>query len=53
MFMNQFWVTEKLLHTVGWTKNQIKKYKQEEIENIKKGLSFKFTPCFYAIGKKI
>ena len=30
-----------------------KLYKKVEIERIKSGLSFHFTPCFNAIGKKI
>lgn len=52
-FTNEFWVIEKVFSKYGWTKEQIEKYKYEEIERIKSGLSFHFTPCFYAIGKKI
>jgi len=50
MFLNQFWVLEKLFQKNGWTKEQIKKYKTEEIKRIENGLSFSFTPCFYAIA---
>lgn len=53
MFLNQFWVLEKLFQKDGWTKEQIKKYKTDEIKRIENGLSFSFTPCFYAIGRKI
>ena len=53
MFLNQFWVLEKLFQKNGWTKKQIKEYKSEEIKRIENGLSFSFTPCFYAIGRKI
>lgn len=53
MFLTQFWVLEKLFQKNGWTKEQIKKYKTEEIKRIENGLSFSFTPCFYAIGRKI
>lgn len=53
MFLNNFWVLEKIFLKNGWTKEQIEKYKLEEIEKIKKGLRFHFTCCFYAIGRKI
>ncbi len=52
MFLNQFWVLEKLFQKNGWTKEQIKKYKLEETHRIENGLSFSFTPCFYSIGRK-
>jgi ubiquinone/menaquinone biosynthesis C-methylase UbiE len=52
MFLKDFWLFEKLLIKRGWTDERIKKYKIEEIERIKSGLSFHFTPCFYAIGRK-
>jgi len=51
-FLNQFWVSEKLLEKDGWTKKLIEDYKQEEIKRLKDGLSFCFPPCFYAIGRK-
>jgi ubiquinone/menaquinone biosynthesis C-methylase UbiE len=52
-FNKMFWVYEKLLKKNGWSKDEIVKYKKNEAEKIKKGLSFHFPPCFYAIGKKI
>lgn len=53
MFLNDFWVLKKLFQKNGWTNEEIEKYKQEELERIKNGLRFSFTPCFYAIGKKV
>ena len=44
---------EKLLKKDGWTSEKIEKYREEQIMMIKSKMCFKFTPCFYAIGKKI
>lgn len=52
-FLRDFWVFEKLFKKANWTEGQVQKFKEEEIERIKKGLSFHFPPCFYAIGRKI
>jgi len=51
-FENQFWTTRKVLKSGGWNKEQIEKWKRERMDKIKKGLSFGFLPCFYAIGEK-
>ena len=51
-FLSNFWVREKLLKKNGWTNEQIDKYRSENIEMIKNGLSFCFEPGFYAIGRK-
>ena len=52
-FMEDFWIFEKVFKTAGWSQKRIEKYKRDTRNRIKKGLSFSFTPCFYAIGKKI
>jgi len=52
-FYKLFWVYEKLLKKNGWSDEEIKKYKHNESEKIRKGLCFHFPPCFYAIGKKV
>jgi ubiquinone/menaquinone biosynthesis C-methylase UbiE len=53
LFEKDFWLFEKLLKNRDWTDEQIEKYKSDEIERIKSGLCFHFTPCFYAIGRKL
>ena len=53
MFVKDFWLLDKLLKKNKWTEEQIERYKEEEVKKIKRGLSFHFIPCFYAIGRKI
>lgn len=53
MFLKDFWLFEKLLQNEGWTRERIENYKQDVAQRIKDGLCFSFTPCFYAIGRKI
>ena len=52
-FLNHFWFTKNFLSRMGWTEQQIEDYKEEQIELIEKRLSFRFTPFFYALGRKI
>lgn len=52
-FLNHFWFTENFLSRMGWAEQEIKDYKEEQIELIEKRLSFRFTPFFYALGRKI
>jgi len=52
-FDREFWVFEKLFLKDGWNGEEIEKYRNDERERIKNGLSFHFNPCFYAIGKKV
>ncbi len=52
-FLSDFWNLQKLLDREGWSQQQIDRYKEEEIERLKNGQSFHFTPCFYAIGMKV
>jgi len=52
-FKDDFWIFEKAFQKAHWAKNQIEDYRKQQIEKIQKGLSLKFTPCFYAIGRKM
>ena len=52
-FEQEFWILEKSFKQHGWAEEQILKYKSEQAELIKSGLSFRFSPCFYAIGEKV
>lgn len=51
-YEKNFWVNEKIMKKNGWTEDQIKSFKEEHVEKIKKGLFFSFPVCFYAIGNK-
>jgi ubiquinone/menaquinone biosynthesis C-methylase UbiE len=50
-FTDNYWVTEKILRSNGWTEEQIEKYKTEQEELIKTGQTFRLSTCFYAIGE--
>jgi len=50
---DEFWMFEKLLQKNGWTTDEIEKFRIEETEIIRKGLSFSLMPMFYAIGGKV
>jgi ubiquinone/menaquinone biosynthesis C-methylase UbiE len=52
-FEQEFWILEKSFKQHGWTDEKIHKYKSKQADLIKSGLSFRFSPCFYAIGKKV
>jgi ubiquinone/menaquinone biosynthesis C-methylase UbiE len=52
-FLDDIWIFEKLLRSTGFSDSEIEEIKNHEIEKIKLGLKFSFTPCFYAIGKKV
>lgn len=52
-FTKDFWIFEKLFQRDGWSEGEIEAFRLEEKERIERGLSFHFTPCFYAIGRKI
>jgi SAM-dependent methyltransferase len=52
IFEEYFWSTEITLKNDGWKDEEIRKYKQEKIRQIKNGLCFDFLPAFYAIGRK-
>jgi ubiquinone/menaquinone biosynthesis C-methylase UbiE len=52
-FQKDFWLLEKLFKKNNWSDEQVEKYKQDMIKKMEKGLIFQFTPCFYAIGKKV
>jgi ubiquinone/menaquinone biosynthesis C-methylase UbiE len=49
---DEFWMFEKLLQKNGWTTEEIEKFRIEETEIIRNGLSFSLMPMFYAIGRK-
>ncbi len=52
MFLEQFWVLEKAFLRAGWSREDIERYRVEHEELMRKGLSFSFTPIFYAIGRR-
>jgi SAM-dependent methyltransferase len=53
MVRNQDWIMDKMLKADGWEQEKIDAFKKERVELAEKGLSFNFTPTFYAIGKKV
>ena len=52
-FLDEIWIFEKLLRSAGLSDSEVEEIKRDEIEKIKLGLKFSFTPCFYAIGRKL
>jgi len=52
-FENNFWMIKRILKKNGWSANKIEQYRQKQTELIKSGLSFRFSPCYYAIGRKV
>jgi ubiquinone/menaquinone biosynthesis C-methylase UbiE len=52
LFLDRFWLSDKIFRKNGWTQKQINEYKKEQLQIIEKGLRFTFLPVFYAIGKK-
>ena len=53
LFLEQFWVFEKVFQSKGWTREHIESYKEGQAEMMRKGLSLTFMPAFYAIGRKV
>ena len=53
LFLEQFWVFEKVFKSKGWTQERIEKYRDGQAEMMRKGLSMNFMPSFYAIGRKV
>jgi hypothetical protein len=51
-FLEDIWIFEKLLRSSGYSDEEIKQFKKDEVSKIKNGIKFQFIPCFYAIGKK-
>jgi ubiquinone/menaquinone biosynthesis C-methylase UbiE len=52
MFEKNVWVVEKILESAKWSKDKIQEYITNQRAKIKDGLVFRFTPGFYAIGRK-
>jgi hypothetical protein len=52
LFIEQFWVFEKVFRSKGWTQVQIDSYRNGQADLMRRGLSMTFMPSFYAIGRK-
>ena len=52
MFEKNVWVVEKVLKSAKWPQKKIEGYINDQRTKIKAGQVFRFTPGFYAIGRK-
>ncbi|MGD2248042.1 MAG: class I SAM-dependent methyltransferase [Candidatus Methanofastidiosia archaeon] len=52
MYEENFYRTEETLSGYGWSPEEIKEFKHEQIDNIRNNFDFSYCPCFFAIGRK-
>jgi ubiquinone/menaquinone biosynthesis C-methylase UbiE len=52
MFVDNWWLQERMLGDAGWSQGRIKEYKENISSLIGNGLLFDFPTAFYATGRK-
>ena len=53
MFLDNWWLQEKMFKNEGWSNNKIEKYRKEMTSLMENGLLFDYPTAFYAIGRKL
>ena len=53
MFVDNWWLQERMFWDTGWSNNEIEKYRKEMASLIENGLLFDYPTAFYAIGRKL
>ena len=51
-FMKNYEINKEFCTKLGWTEQQTEEHLQEMIDIMKDDLGFRYTPAFYAIGRK-